>query len=167
MRSAPALATAFAALAGGAALVGTAFAWGQPAEAVARGAGLYARYCVQCHGALVEGSATADGTPAPPLGATGHAWRHPDAQLARIVAQGLRDPAGEGMAAAMPGFAGRLGRGEIRAVLDYVKSTWPADIRAAQAALAGGGKEAMLALLRDPGSRLPGTCLPSGAGGKP
>ena len=62
----------------------------------------------------------------------------------------------------MPAFAGRLGRGEIDAVLAYVKSRWPDSLRARQAALNPGG-EALATLLRDPASVFPGQCLPSPA----
>jgi mono/diheme cytochrome c family protein len=33
----------------------------------------------------------------------------------------------------MPGFGGALSDDEIRAVLDYIKSTWPDEIRRVQA----------------------------------
>jgi mono/diheme cytochrome c family protein len=33
----------------------------------------------------------------------------------------------------MPGFGGALSDDEIRAVIDYIKSTWPDEIRRAQA----------------------------------
>ena len=47
-------------------------------------------------------------------------WRPqtlPDAEVRRIV--------GDGYESDMPGFGDRLSDDEIRAVLDYIKSTWP------------------------------------------
>ena len=94
---------------------------------------------------------------APPRGATGHAWRHSDAELADIVARGT--PTAAGRERGMPAFAGRLGPDEIGAVLAHVKSRWPAGIRAYQAALDRDGGEALAALLRDPTWTFPGECL--------
>lgn len=150
----PVLAAAAGALLLGAALVRAGFA-PEPtgAAAVMQGAGLYARHCAGCHGAALEGGAAAG---APPLDAAGHAWEHPDAQLAWAVARGL--PGG------MPAFGEQLGRAEIRAVLDYVRSRWPEELRLRQAALDPGGDAALAALLQDPAARLPGTCRPAGAG---
>ena len=86
------------------------------AAAVARGGAAYAAHCTGCHGV--------PGGPAPPLDATGHAWRHPDAQLAGIIAAGNAVPGPA--AATMPGFAGQLGPDGIADLLAYLKSTWPA-----------------------------------------
>lgn len=52
-------------------------------------------------------------------------WHHPDAQLLAIVRQGTAALVGNGYESDMPGFADLLTDAEIRAVLDYIKSTWP------------------------------------------
>ena len=136
------------------------------AQVLLRGAEIYAAECAGCHGARLEGQAVRTrpgGAPvaasAPPLGASGHAWRHADAELAAIVAHGAGGTAKPDGAAGMPAFAGRLSRDEISAVLAHVKSRWPTGIRAYQAALNRDGGEALAALLRDPAWTFPGECL--------
>lgn len=96
---------------------------------------------------------------APSLGVTGHTWRHSDAELAAIVARGVEDAATLGSAADMPAFAERLSRSESDAILAYVKSAWPGNVRAYQAALNPDGGEALAALLRDPAWVFPDQCL--------
>ena len=168
----PSLAAA-SALAAGAALVGAGVAWAPPREGstqvLLRGAEVYAAECAGCHGARLEGQAVRTrpdsalaAASAPPLGMAGHAWRHSDAELADIVAHG-KPSAAAGDEQGMPAFAGRLGPGEIGAVLAHVKSRWPAGIRAYQASLNPGGGEALAALLRDPAWTFPGECLPAPA----
>lgn len=184
-------AVAVSALAAGAGLVGIGLAWAPrgDAQAVARGARIYAAECAACHGARLEGATAPPGAPGPlppPLGATGHAWRHPDARLAATVAHGTRsDPAGgtpgtvpDGAPGAasggapgaapsgapgMPAFADRLGPDGIADVLAYVKSHWPAGLRARQAALDPDGADALATLARDPAWTFPGRCLPAPA----
>ena len=121
------------------------------AAAMRIGGSLYAAECAGCHGAGLEGGA---GRPA--LGAGGHAWRHADAELAAIIGGGV-ERAG---AQAMPGFAGRLGGGEIGAVIAFLKAGWPPSLRAAQASLAGGRAASRPS---DPGWTFPAQCrLPTG-----
>lgn len=168
------VAVAISALVAGTGLVGAGVAWAPSrdrAQAVSRGAQLYAAECAGCHGARLEARAMrtqmdgARGSPlAPSLGMTGHAWRHSDAELASIVAGGVEDAATPGSAASMPAFAERLGRSEIDAILAYVKSAWPANVRAYQAALDPVGG-ALTALLRDPAWVFPGQCLSPPADG--
>jgi mono/diheme cytochrome c family protein len=112
-----------------------------------RGAAVYARFCAGCHGAVLEGGS------GPPLGASGHAWQHADAVLARRIARG---------GAGMPGFAAQLDAAETAAVLAHVKQAWPAGLRAAQAALPAAEAAALAALLRNPAAVLPADCGPGG-----
>ena len=94
------------------------------------GARLYAEFCAACHGARLEGQPNwqqrkPDGRlPAPPHDATGHTWHHGDEVLFRITKFG---PAAivEGYKSDMPGFADILSDDKIRAVLAFIKSTWP------------------------------------------
>lgn len=160
-------AVAVSVLAAGAGLVGAGLAWAPrgDAQAVARGGRIYAAECAICHGARLEGGPAparpgAPGPLAPPLGATGHAWRHPDAQLAAAVARGTEGAAPAGVPrVTMPAFADRLGPDGIDAVLAYVKSHWPAGIRARQAALNGDTADTLAALSRDPAWTFPARCL--------
>jgi mono/diheme cytochrome c family protein len=121
------------------------------AAAVARGGAAHAAHCLACHGL--------PGGPAPPLDARGHAWRHPDAELAGIIAQGIGGSGRQGLA--MPGFAGQLGPDGIADLVAYLKSTWPAEFRRWQAALGPGGEPDLRALLADPSGTLPATCRPA------
>jgi mono/diheme cytochrome c family protein len=106
---------------------------------VAQGQAVYAEACASCHGANLEGQADwrirhADGKlPAPPHDETGHTWHHPDAQLFAITKFGPAAVAGlDDYETDMPAFAGELSDDDIRAALAYIKSTWPAEIRARQ-----------------------------------
>jgi mono/diheme cytochrome c family protein len=63
--------------------------------------------------------------PAPPHDASGHTWYHPDQVLFRIVKEGLKPYAGADYESDMPAFGSSLSDDEIRAILEYIKSTWP------------------------------------------
>lgn len=100
---------------------------------VATGKRVYDTHCGACHGADLEGQPNwrqrlPNGRmPAPPHDSSGHTWHHPDAVLFGIVQEGLVPgkyalPKYE---SDMPAFGGILSDEEIRAVLAYVKSTWP------------------------------------------
>ena len=112
-----------------------------PAQ-VARGKRVYAAQCGACHGVNLEGQPGwrergPDGKlPAPPHDASGHTWHHPDAQLFDITKRGVAAVAGPGYKTDMRGFGrgfgGTLTDAEIWAVLAYIKSTWPPEIRARQ-----------------------------------
>ncbi|WP_370736651.1 c-type cytochrome [Jannaschia seosinensis] len=102
-----------------------------PAARIALGEELYAENCAACHGANLEGQPNwrvADPSgrlPAPPHDATGHTWHHPDDVLFRIVHDGSAAVIGDGYESDMPGFGDIMSDDEIRAVLDFIKSTWP------------------------------------------
>lgn len=106
---------------------------------VAMGAGLYERHCASCHGANLEGQPKwrerlANGRlPAPPHDASGHTWHHPDQVLFDLIKRGVAAYAGAGYESDMPAYAGVLSDDEIRAVLAFIKSRWPAHIRDKQA----------------------------------
>lgn len=108
---------------------------------VTRGRQIYAERCAQCHGATLEGQPNwrerrPDGRlPAPPHDAEGHTWHHADRLLFDLVKHGMAPVAPPGYASDMPAFAGTLSDREIGAVLAFIKSTWPEDIRARQARL--------------------------------
>lgn len=106
---------------------------------VSIGERVYAAECASCHGAGLEGQENwrqrrADGRlPAPPHDGTGHTWHHPDEFLFRVTKHGVEAVAPAGYESDMPGFGDRLSDQEIWAVLAYIKSRWPADIRERQA----------------------------------
>lgn len=102
---------------------------------VAEGKKVYATQCASCHGLALQGQPNwrqrnADGRlPAPPHDPSGHTWHHPDGQLFALTKYGPARIVGDGYESDMPGYEGVLTDREILAVLSYIKSTWPADIR--------------------------------------
>ncbi len=108
-------------------------------EQRALGRAVYAEHCSACHGADLEGQPNwrvrgPDGLlPAPPHDQSGHTWHHPDAQLFRMTKFGIAALAGPGYDSAMGGFGKVLSDKEIWAVLVYIKSRWPEDVRRRQA----------------------------------
>lgn len=107
------------------------------AKLVALGQSVYRDRCASCHGANLEGQPNwkermPNGRlPAPPHDATGHTWHHPDKQLFELTKNGVSGTL-PGYQSDMPAFGGVLSDREIWAVLAYIKSTWPKDIRARQ-----------------------------------
>ncbi len=105
---------------------------------VALGRQVYEAHCASCHGANLEGqpewrSRRSDGKmPAPPHDASGHTWHHTDEALFKVTRDGLAAMAGAGYETDMPGFKDRLSDDQIRAVIAYIKSRWPSNIRARQ-----------------------------------
>lgn len=108
------------------------------AEEIATGRAVYDFQCAACHGGQLEGqpdwrSPLPSGRlPAPPHDASGHTWHHPDDILFRIVREGTAAIVGGGYESDMPGFGDVLSDAEIRAVLAYIESTWPARERTYQ-----------------------------------
>ncbi len=104
-------------------------------QAVARGEAIYQEQCAVCHGANREGQANwrerlpTGRLPAPPHDRTGHTWHHPDGQLFDITKRGPAAVVGGGYESDMPGFADVLSDDDIIAVLSYIKSTWPDEVR--------------------------------------
>jgi mono/diheme cytochrome c family protein len=101
---------------------------------------VYAEQCAECHGANLEGEPDwkeqneDNSFRAPPHTADGHTWHHPDDQLLEAIQLG--GPRFEGLniggTSDMPAFEEELTDEEITAVLTFIKSTWPDDIRAVQ-----------------------------------
>ncbi len=113
---------------------------------LALGAQVYAANCASCHGANLQGAPNwrernADGRlPAPPHDRTGHTWHHDSEALFRITKYGVAAIIGDpGYATDMPIYDGVLSDDEIAAVLSYIRSTWPKDIRQAYDARETGG----------------------------
>lgn len=113
---------------------------GEPAgaDAIRLGQQVYAANCASCHGVKLEGQPDwkrrldNGRMPAPPHDASGHTWHHADQDLLTITRDGLAAIV-PGYESDMPAFGGTLSEEEIRAVLAYIKSTWPERERAFQA----------------------------------
>ena len=109
-------------------------------EEIALGKTVYDQNCAACHGVELEGQLewklqNEDGTfKAPPHSADGHTWHHADSLLIEAVQLGGARFADVdvGGTSLMPAYADILSDEEITAVLTYIKSTWPKDIRQTQ-----------------------------------
>ena len=111
-----------------------------PAEAAlaVQGASVYSAACAACHGADLKGqlAPVAGQTAAPPLDGSGHAWLHSDADLLRRIKYGVGDcGADQNAAPEMPGFAETVGDEPLRAVIAFIKHSWPPELRQVQAAV--------------------------------
>ncbi|NKE45291.1 cytochrome c [Roseomonas frigidaquae] len=95
---------------------------------------VYAENCASCHGVKLEGQPNwrtrrPNGRlPAPPHDATGHTWHHPTAQLIELTRKGVTGLV-PGYESDMPAFEGVLTDAEIAAVIAYIASTWPQELR--------------------------------------
>lgn len=133
MRS-PGIAAALLAMAMGA----QAAAGSSPEQRIQEGRRIYQAQCAACHGAKGEGQPgwerlnAAGELPAPPHDRSGHTWKHSDAMLYRLVAEGWRDPFNKTQRPTMPPFQQTLEPTEIRAVIDYLKTLWTPRQRAFQ-----------------------------------
>ncbi len=102
---------------------------------VALGARIYNQNCAACHGAKLEGQANwrvrqPNGRlPAPPHDADGHTWHHDDETLFSLTKFGPAALVGTEYESNMPAYKDILTDGEIWAVLAYIKSKWPAELR--------------------------------------
>jgi mono/diheme cytochrome c family protein len=105
------------------------------AEQVALGKEIYTAQCASCHGIRLQGQPDwrarlpTGRLPAPPHDSSGHTWHHPDSQLFAMTKHGIEPFAPKGYESDMPAFGGVLDDAEIAAVLAYIKSRWPQDIR--------------------------------------
>lgn len=104
---------------------------------VGRGKAVYAQHCAACHAANLEGQPDwrhrlPNGRlPAPPHDATGHTWHHSDQALFNMVKNGMPAVIPD-YKTDMPTYKAVLSDADIWAVLSFIESTWPADIRARQ-----------------------------------
>ena len=102
------------------------------------GAQVYSKNCAVCHGADLEGQPNwrqrndKGRLPAPPHNVRGHTWHHDDATLFGITKLGTAEFTGLDIESDMPAFKDILSDDQIRAVLAYIKSRWPARTRAQQ-----------------------------------
>jgi mono/diheme cytochrome c family protein len=109
-----------------------------PAQVLA-GRPLYAANCASCHGNGLQGqpdwrARLPNGRlPAPPHDVSGHTWHHPDRQLFDMIKFGIERFAPRGYESDMPAYEGKLTDTQIWAILAFIKSTWPPEIRDRQA----------------------------------
>ncbi len=107
---------------------------------IARGKVVYAERCASCHGANLEGQSDwrkrlPNGRlAAPPHDATGHTWHHSRDQLFDMVKNGTAGML-PGFETDMPAYKNMLSDADIWAVLSFIQSTWPPQIRARQAGI--------------------------------
>lgn len=107
-------------------------------QELAVGARVYAKNCASCHGVNLEGQPNwrqrnANGRlPAPPHNVRGHTWHHDDETLFGITKLGTAEFTGLDIESDMPAFKDVMSDDEIRAVLAYIKSRWPARTRRRQ-----------------------------------
>lgn len=108
---------------------------------LADGEALYQQSCAACHGVDLEGqdnwrSPGPDGRlPAPPHDQTGHTWHHSDEVLFNYTKLGgtaLMAQQGVEFNSGMPGFGDQLTDDQIWSILNYIKSTWPENVRESQ-----------------------------------
>lgn len=103
----------------------------QPAD----GRAVYSQLCASCHGGKGEGAPNwrepneQGDLPPPPHDATGHTWRHADAVLYEMIAEGWRDPFNKTETLTMPAFEGKLTPQQIADVIEYLKTLWAPDQR--------------------------------------
>ncbi|MEC9482989.1 MAG: c-type cytochrome [Halomonas sp.] len=108
---------------------------GNGAQRLEAGKRLYRQFCASCHGIQGEGAPSWDRPnaygelPAPPHDETGHTWKHADAMLYRIIAEGWRDPWNETERLTMPAFGEVLSPVQIQRVVDYLKTLWTPEQR--------------------------------------
>lgn len=104
-------------------------------EEVTEGRKIYEQYCAVCHG--TQGEANNDWNkpdekgemPPPPHDESGHTWRHSDAMLFRMIAEGWRHPFNKTDRLTMPAFEDILTDQEIQSVIEYLKTLWTEDQR--------------------------------------
>ena len=107
---------------------------------IARGAAVYFETCSACHGAELQGQPDwqrpgPDGIlPAPPHDHTGHTWHHDNRLLFDYVSLGGHEALDRrgvaGFRSGMPAMGDVLSDDDIWNVLAYIRSTWPAPVRA-------------------------------------
>lgn len=105
-------------------------------QLVQSGEQIYMEQCATCHGKNLEGQPNwktpgTDGLlPAPPHDQTGHTWHHTDITLFELTKFGLAKMADlKDHKTNMPSYEEVLEDSEIIAVLSYIKSKWPADVK--------------------------------------
>lgn len=105
---------------------------------IREGRKIYEQHCAACHG--WQGEGTADWKkpdekgemPPPPHDETGHTWRHSDAMLFEMIAEGWQHPFNKSDRLTMPAFKDILSDQEIKAVIEYLRTLWTEEQRGYQ-----------------------------------
>ncbi len=105
-------------------------------QQIEQGRELFKKNCAVCHGLKGAGKPgldwqkrLADGSfPPPPLNGTAHTWHHSPKLLDRIIAEGGK-MYGKAYKGWMPAFGDRLNAKERLAIIKYLHSLWPKQIR--------------------------------------
>ena len=98
-----------------------------PTPSKEKGAALYTKYCLSCHGGSTGGQIS---DIPPPHNTNGHTWHHPDQQLTDIILSGLNTST---ETQKMPAFRDKLAVEDTLAILAYIKTWWSEEQRAFQA----------------------------------
>ena len=97
-------------------------------EKITKGQEVYEQNCEECHGveAIGEDPEKPNGSleTAPALNGTAHTWHHPPVFLFQKIKNRIVNKSSP-----MPPFSDILSDDEINAVLAYIESLWPEDIR--------------------------------------
>jgi len=101
-------------------------------ESVKRGAQVFEKNCVICHGPQAQGhpdwQTPSDGSfaAAPPLNGTGNDWKRSRTMLAATIRNGVRRKSDK--VDVMPAWKGRLSEQDIEDMLNWMQSLWPAEV---------------------------------------
>ena len=79
--------------------------------------------------ATIQRSLDSGLNPVPALDATGHAWKHPDQLLLRVIQEGIQNPLNNFQ---MAGYSDMMTDEEMMAILAYIKLWWTDEQRAFQ-----------------------------------
>lgn len=108
-------------------------------QQVSRGKLVYKKFCSLCHGVDLKGQPNwrvrnAEGKlPAPPHDESGHTWHHADDLIFGMTKFGIVPPYGpKDYKSDMPAWENTLSDDDIWAVIAYIKSQWPEELRKAQ-----------------------------------
>lgn len=95
------------------------------AQAAKRGAKIYTKYCVSCHGVKAIGALVPPPMlrkpgfiVAPALNGSAHAWHHTDKDLLKVIMEGSK------RANTMPAWKGVLTNKQAKDVIAYFKNLW-------------------------------------------
>ena len=116
-------------------------------EIIQQGKVIYETRCATCHGRNLKGQAVWNRRRqkkyilGPAHDDTGHTWNHSHQQLFDMVKYGSVPTGDTDIKGRMPAFRWVLSDEEIWAVLSYIESQWPSDVRAKHDAIEGTGHD--------------------------
>ena len=112
---------------------------GSVVEEIAIGQDLYSIYCTECHGpegegGIIQGVEGLEGTDLKPISSVDEMWTRSDETLFQIIAFGQQDL---GMPPFGLAYGGELNRGEIDAIVTFMRYTWDERVEIPQEAVFG------------------------------